>query len=278
MKNNRPVTGLLLIAIIFLLMPVQSYSSNPTNINSNDYNITPILSYEIVNVFPHDLNAFTQGLIWKEGYLYESTGLYGSSSLRKTDLTTGEVLQHISLPNDYFAEGITIFNGKIFLLTWKEKTGFIFDINTFNLIDTFHYTYEGWGITNDDEHLIVSDGTSALHIIDPEKLEEVKQINVHDGIYLINNINELEYIDGYIFANIWQTEKIAVIEPDSGKVVFWLDLSGILDNVGHNKKVDVLNGIAYDVENNRLFVTGKFWPVLFEIEMASESGSSVMTD
>ncbi len=278
MKNNRPVTGLLLIAIIFLLMPVQSYSSNPTNINSNDYNITPILSYEIVNVFPHDLNAFTQGLIWKEGYLYESTGLYGSSSLRKTDLKTGKVLQHISLSNDYFAEGITILNNKIFLLTWKEKTGFIFDINTFNLIDTFHYTYEGWGITNDDEHLIVSDGTSALHIIDPEKLEEVKQINVHDGIYLINNINELEYIDGYIFANIWQTEKIAVIEPDSGEVVFWLDLSGILDNVGHNKKVDVLNGIAYDVENNRLFVTGKFWPVLFEIEIASESESSVMTD
>ena len=278
MKNNRPVTGLLLIAIIFLLMPVQSYSSNPTNINSNDYNITPILSYEIVNVFPHDLNAFTQGLIWKEGYLYESTGLYGSSSLRKTDLKTGKVLQHISLSNDYFAEGITILNNKISLLTWKEKTGFIFDINTFNLIDTFHYTYEGWGITNDDEHLIVSDGTSALHIIDPEKLEEVKQINVHDGIYLINNINELEYIDGYIFANIWQTEKIAVIEPDSGEVVFWLDLSGILDNVGHNKKVDVLNGIAYDVENNRLFVTGKFWPVLFEIEIASESESSVMTD
>lgn len=257
--KNRPL--LLLLVFSLLLFSFQNSLSN-----SKD-KFTPSFSYRIVNTFSHDPEAFTQGLVWKDGFLYESTGLYGSSSLRKVDLETGTVMQNIPLSNDYFAEGITIFDDKIYLLTWKEQIGFVYDKKTLNLLDAFSYAHEGWGITNNNKSLILSDGTSTLHFLDPETFEEIKQINVHDGIYLIHNINELEYINGYIYANIWQTERIAVIEPDSGKVIFWLDLSGILNNVEYSNKVDVLNGIAYDVEQNRLFVTGKLWPALFEIEI-----------
>ena len=265
--KDRPLTCLLLIVIIFLSLSVQSCSSNSNNINNNNDNTTPILSYEIINIFPHDPESFTQGLIWDDGYLYESSGLYNFSSLRKVELNTGQAVKKISLADNYFAEGITIFDDKIFLLTWKEQTGFIYDRDTFQLLGTFYYPYEGWGITTDGEFLIISDGTFILHFLDPKTLQEIKQIKVHDGLFLVNWINELEYIEGYIYANIWQTDRIAVIKPDTGKIVYWLDLSGILDNVQHSKNVDVLNGIAWDEENNRLFVTGKFWPSLFEIKI-----------
>lgn len=267
--KDRPPTCLLLIVIIFLSLSVQSCSSNSNNINNNNNNdnTTPILSYEIINIFPHDPEAFTQGLIWDDGYLYESTGLYSLSSLRKVELKTGKAVKKIPLADNYFAEGITIFDDKIFLLTWKEQTGFVYDRDTFQLLDTFSYPYEGWGITTDGEFLIISDGTSILHFLNPKTLQEIKQIKVHDGLFLVNWINELEYIEGYIYANIWQKDRIAVIKPDTGKVVYWLDLSGILDNVQHSKNVDVLNGIAWNEENNRLFVTGKFWPAIFEIKI-----------
>ncbi|HNR66201.1 MAG TPA: glutaminyl-peptide cyclotransferase, partial [Atribacterota bacterium] len=264
--KDRPLTCLLLIVIIFLSLSVQSCSSNSTNINDND-NTTPILSCEIVNIFPHDPEAFTQGLIWDDGYLYESTGLYGSSSLRQVELKTGKAIKNIPLADNYFAEGITIFDDKIFLLTWREEMGFIYTRDTFQLLDTFSYPYEGWGITTDGDFLIISDGTPVLHFLDPKTLDEIKQVKVHDGLFLVNWINELEYIEGYIYANIWQSDRIAVIEPGTGKIVFWLDLYGILDNVQHHENVDVLNGIAYDAENNRLFVTGKLWPAIFEIKM-----------
>ncbi len=266
--KDRPPTCLLLIVIIFLSLSVQSCSSNSNNINNNNNdNTTPILSYEIINIFPHDPESFTQGLIWDDGYLYESTGLYSLSSLRKVELKTGKAVKKIPLADNYFAEGITIFDDKIFLLTWKEQTGFVYDRDTFQLLDTFSYPYEGWGIATDGKFLIISDGTSILHFLNPKTLQEIKQIKVHDGLFLVNWINELEYIEGYIYANIWQKDRIAVIKPDTGKVVYWLDLSGILDNVQHSKNVDVLNGIAWDEENNRLFVTGKFWPAIFEIKI-----------
>jgi glutamine cyclotransferase len=262
--KDRPLTCLLLIIIIFLSLSAQSCSNNATNTNNNT---TPILSYEIINIYPHDSEAFTQGLIWDDGYLYESTGLYGSSSLRQVELKTGKTIKNIPLADNYFAEGITIFDDKIFLLTWREQTGFIYHQDTLKLIGTFSYSYEGWGITTDGEYLIVSEGTPVLHFLDPETLQEIKQIHVHDGLFLVKWINELEYIEGYIYANIWQTDRIAIIDPDTGKVVSWLDLYGILDSVQYNKNVDVLNGIAYDAENNRLFVTGKLWPAIFEIKM-----------
>ncbi len=264
--KDRPLTCLLLVVIIFLSLSVQSCSSNSFHANNNDKS-TPILSYEIINIYPHDSQSFTQGLVWKDGYLYESTGLYGSSSLRKVELKTGKVLQIHYLSDDYFAEGMTILNNKIYLLTWKEETGFIYDQHTLQLVDTFSYSHEGWGLTTDGEYLIISDGTSVLHFLNPETLKEVKQVNVHDGLFLVYGLNELEYIKGYIYANIWQTDRIAVIEPGTGKIVFWLDLYGILDSVQHNKNLDVLNGIAYDTENNRLFVTGKLWPAVFEIKV-----------
>ena len=264
--KDRSLSCLLLTLIIFLSLSIQSCSNNSINVNIND-NATPILPYEIIDIYPHDPQAFTQGLIWKDGYLYESTGLYSSSSLRKVELETGKVLQIRYFSNDYFAEGMTIFNNKIYLITWKERTGFIYDQQTLQLIDTFSYYHEGWGLTNDGEYLIISDGTSVLHFLNPETLKEVKQISVHDGLFLVYEINELEYIEGYIYANIWQSDKIAIIEPGTGKVISWIDLYGILDNVLHNKNTDVLNGIAYDDKKNRLFVTGKLWPAVFEIKV-----------
>ncbi len=264
--KNRSLSCLVLIVIIFLSLSIQSCSNNSINVNTND-NATPILSYEIIDIYPHDPQAFTQGLVWKDGYLYESTGLYGSSSLRKVELETGKVLQIRYFSNDYFAEGMTIFNNKIYLITWKERTGFIYDQQTLQLIDTFSYSHEGWGLTNDGEYLIISDGTSVLHFLNPETLKEIKRVNIHDGLFLVHEINELEYIKGYIYANIWQSDKIAIIEPGTGKVISWIDLYGILDNVLHNKNTDVLNGIAYDDKKNRLFVTGKLWPAVFEIKV-----------
>lgn len=264
--KDRPLTCLLLVVIIFLSLSVQSCSNNSIDIDTND-NATTTLSYEIINIYSHDSQAFTQGLVWKDGYLYESTGLYGSSSLRKVDLETGKVLQIRYLSDDYFAEGMTILNNKIYLLTWKEETGFIYDQHTLQLVDTFSYSHEGWGLTTDGEYLIISDGTSVLRFLDPETLKEVKQVNVHDGLLLVYGANELEYINDHIYANIWQSNKIAIIEPGTGKVISWVDLYGILNNVQYNKKVDVLNGIAYDTENNRLFVTGKLWPAVFEIKV-----------
>jgi glutamine cyclotransferase len=273
--KDRPLTltkvlGIILFVLSILsVLSVQSCLSNPNNPNNTDNNKdVPVFSYKVVNIYPHDPTAFTQGLAWEDGYLYESAGLYGSSSLRKLEPETGKVMKNISLADKYFAEGITIYNDKIFQLTWQEQIGFVYNKNTFQLIGTFSYPHQGWGITNDNEHLIISDGSPVLHFLNPDTLKEVKQVSVYDGLYLIHNINELEYIQGHIFANIWQTDKIAIIAPETGKVVSWLDLSGILDNVSYNKKdVDVLNGIAYDEEDNRLFVTGKFWPALFEIEI-----------
>jgi len=261
MAKNRPLAGFLLL--VFLLLSVQSCFSYP-NVNSYP---TPILKYEIIDHFPHDPEAFTQGIIWKDGFLYEGTGLYGRSSLRKLDLETGEVLQQYNLPDDFFGEGITIFKDRIYQVTWKEQTGFIYDLNTFQLLETFSYPHEGWGITHDGEYLIISDGTPVLHFVDPFTLEEIKQIEVYERQTKVNRINELEYIQGKIYANIWQTDRIAIIDPESGEITAWLDLSKILDQEDVNQKIDVLNGIGYDSENDRLFVTGKLWPKIFQIKM-----------
>ncbi len=253
----------LLLGIVFYL------SFSIINSFGNSYDITQsALSYEIIAVFPHDNTAFTQGLVWHNGFLYEGTGLYGSSSLRKVKLETGKVLQYHSLSADYFGEGITIFQDRIYQLTWKEQTGFIYDVKTFQLIDTFSYCYEGWGITHDGKHLIISDGSPVLRFLDPYTLEEVKQITVNFHKVPVHFINELEYIKGKIFANIWQTDYLAIIEPESGEVTDWLNLEGILDNIEVDRqKIDVLNGIAYDEEKDRLFVTGKFWPNIFQIKI-----------
>lgn len=228
----------------------------------------PRYTYEIVNVFPHDPEAFTQGLLFDQGQLYESTGLKGFSSIRRVELQTGQVLARQALTNTYFGEGIAIVGDQLYQLTWQERTGFIYNKATFEQLQQFFYPTEGWGITFDGARLIMSDGTPRLYFWDPNTLAELGTIDVHDERgQPIPMLNELEYVKGEIFANIWQTDLIARIEPATGAVIGWIDLSGLLPNAERTPTTDVLNGIAYLPEGDRLFVTGKRWPKLFEIRL-----------
>ena len=221
-------------------------------------------TYTVVNVYPHDQTAFTQGLVFEDGTLYEGTGLFGQSSLRRVELETGNVTQLYELPDDLFGEGITIFGDKIIQITWQNHAGFVYDKNSFDLLQEFTYSTEGWGITNDGNNLIMSDGTANLYFLDPETFQIIDQIEVIDE-EPITQLNELEYIDGRVYANIWHENKIAIIDPETGQVTGWIDLSGInnAENIGEN----VLNGIAYDQNSERLFVTGKRWSKIFEIKL-----------
>ena len=227
---------------------------------------TPVYDYTVVNSFPHDPEAFTQGLIIRDGVIYESTGLNGRSSLRKVRLETGEVLQRQNVDGRYFAEGLTDWGNRLIQLTYTTKIGFVYDLSTFALQRTFDYTGQGWGLTHDRRRLIMSDGTSTLRFLDPETLRETGRVTVKDGDKPIENLNELEWVKGEVFANVWLTDRIAIIAPDSGRVTAWLDLAGIRGPVRSGTD-DVLNGIAYDAARDRLFVTGKFWPRLYEIRI-----------
>ena len=227
-------------------------------------------TYAIINVYDHDQAAYTQGLVFEDGWLYESTGLRGQSSLRKVDLATGSVAKFLNLPAQFFGEGMTILDDKIYQLTWHAQTGFIFDKNDFSLLDEFHYATEGWGLTHDGERLIMSDGTATLHFFDPQTMEEVAQIQVTDRGAPVTQLNELEFIDGQIFANVWMTDQIAIIDPETGHVTGWIDLTGLLHPEERVNGQAVLNGIAHDAENGRLFLTGKQWPKLFEVEISEE--------
>lgn len=229
--------------------------------------VIPVYTYVIVNTYPHDRDAFTQGLVFEGGFLYEGTGLYGYSTLRRVDLETGAVLQVRELSAQFFGEGITIYGDRIIQLTWQSNIGFVWNKNTFELLQEFSYPTEGWGITHDGKRLIMSDGTSTLYFLDPQSFEEVGRLEVFDNDGPVTRLNELEYIKGEIYANVWQTDRIARISPRTGQVVGWVDLQGLLTEEDRLEYVDVLNGIAYDSENGRLFVTGKLWPKLFEIEL-----------
>jgi glutamine cyclotransferase len=223
--------------------------------------------YEVVNAYPHDPGAWTEGLVYADGFLYESTGLKGHSSLRKVELETGEVLQKVDLAAPYYGEGITICNQKIVQLTWQQHVGFIYDKESFALLREFDYPTEGWGITYDGQRLIMSDGTSTLHFLDPETFKEIGSVQVFDDSGPVDNLNELEYVNGEIYANVWLTDRIAMIDPRTGRVLGWIDLTGLLSAADLSQPVNVLNGIAYDAEHNRLFVTGKLWAKLFEIKL-----------
>ena len=229
------------------------------------------MTYEVVNAFPHDPEAFTQGLIYLDGYLYESTGLYGESSLRKVELETGEVLQQVDLSSEYFAEGLTAWEDTLLQITWRENTGFVYDLEDFSLLDQFSYSTEGWGLTQDDQQLIMSDGTPTLYFLDPATFEVIGSVTVTYQGETVERLNELEYFDGQVFANIWQTDYIVRIDPASGEVLGWIDLGGILPQDLRTATTDVLNGIAYDQEGDRLFITGKFWPRLYEIRLVPAS-------
>ncbi len=239
----------------------------PTLTPATDTSQTIFYTYEIVNVYPHDRDSFTQGLVYVDGELYEGSGLYGRSSLRRVDLETGEVLQIHRLPAQFFGEGIAIWKDKIIQLTWKANTGFVYDKATFEQQQQFIYPTEGWGITHDGEQLIMSDGTASLYFLDPETFRAIDRVEVHDAAGPVVRLNELEYIDGEVYANVWQSNRIARIDPETGWVTGWIDLTGLLTAEDRSEPVDVLNGIAYDAANDRLFVTGKLWPKLFEIEL-----------
>ncbi len=230
--------------------------------------ITPkIYSYTVKKVYPHDERAFTQGLVFNNGYLYEATGLKGESSIRKVQLATGDVLQAITIDNNIFGEGITIFKDKIIQLSWTSQIGFVYEKSSFKKIGTFNYTTEGWGLTNDGKQLIMSDGSNKIYFLDTETYTEVNVIEVYDNKQAVDQLNELEYINGDIYANVYQTNNIAVIDAKTGKVKAYIDLTGILATRFHTPETGVLNGIAYDTQNKRLFVTGKKWQKLFEIQL-----------
>jgi glutaminyl-peptide cyclotransferase len=224
-------------------------------------------TYEVVNVFPHDPAAFTQGLVFHQGVLYESTGLNGASSLRKVELETGRVLKRLDMPAQYFAEGLVLFNGRLLQLTWQNQVGFVYDQESFQQLSTFNYVGEGWGLAHDGQSLILSDGTSQIRFLDPNNFQVQRTLNVKDRGRDVIRLNELEYVNGEIFANIWFTDRIARINPQTGVVNGWIDLAGLLSQQDNNGRADVLNGIAYDAAADRLFVTGKLWPKLFEIRL-----------
>ena len=227
----------------------------------------PVYSYRITAEYPHDTTAFTEGFLMDGGFLYESTGLNGRSRPMKIDLETGKILMERKLEPQYFGEGIAILNEKIFQLTYKANIGFVYDKNTFEIIDTFYYPTQGWGFTSDGKNLIMSDGTEILHFIDPHTLKQTRYIVVSDGRGKIGYINELEYVDGKIFANVWTTDFIAIISPQTGKILGWVDLTGIYPERTSQRNADVLNGIAYNERTKRLLVTGKNWKKIFEIEI-----------
>jgi glutaminyl-peptide cyclotransferase len=230
-------------------------------------NAPAVYGYEIVHTYPHDPSAFTQGLIFVDGVLYESTGLNGHSSLRKVKLETGEVLQRRDVDAQYFAEGLTEWQGTLIQITWLTRVGFVYDLATFAPTRTFNYTGEGWGLTHDRTRLIMSDGTSALRFLDPVTLAETGRVTVTDRGQPVTRLNELEVVKDEIFANVWGTDSVVRIAPATGQVTGWIDFTGLLPRADRTPSTDVLNGIAYDAKSDRLFVTGKQWPKLFEVRL-----------
>ncbi len=226
-----------------------------------------VYGYEVVRAYPHDRGAFTQGLVYRDGYLYESTGLNGRSTLRKVTLETGAVLEQFELAPQYFGEGLTDWGSRLFQLTWKDGLAFVYDLSSFGVTGTFGYEGEGWGLTHDGSMLIMSDGTARLRLLDPATFEEFGSVTVREGGAPVANLNELEHVRGEVYANVWQTDRIATIAPATGQVTGWIDLRGLLTAADTATPVDVLNGIAYDAAGDRLFVTGKLWPKLFEIRL-----------
>ena len=227
-------------------------------------------SYRVIKTFNHDPKAYTQGLFFHNGFLYEGTGQNGSSSLRKVELETGKVIQSNNLEQDYFGEGITLFGDKIYQLTWTSGIGFVYDAETFKRLHTFNYTTQGWGLTTNGNELVMSDGSNTLYFMEPNDFSEVKKVEVFDNYGPQKMLNELEYINGKIWANVYTTNRVVIIDPQSGAVVSEIDFTGILKNSDKTGNEDVLNGIAYDPTSKRIFVTGKNWPKLYQVEIDSK--------
>jgi glutamine cyclotransferase len=264
MKASSLLAGCALAAYALLAPQAHAASTKPI----------PVYGYQVVRTYPHDINAFTEGLFYLDGYLYESTGLEGHSSVRKVKLETGQVVQRATLPADMFGEGIAPWHGRLVGLTWKAQTGYVLDLDSFDTKGQFGYPGEGWGLTHNDTEMVMSDGTDAIRFLNPDTLIETHRVHVTAQGKPVDQLNELEWVEGEIYANIWQTDQIARIDPKTGRVLGWIDLSGLLSPAERAKApVDVLNGIAYDSKRDRLFVTGKLWPELFEIKLVHKGAS-----
>jgi len=258
---------LLLTSITSLLIGgllLSNCSSDPKQPESTE---TPVYAIKVVNTFPHDTAAYTQGLLYQDGFLYESTGRRGQSNLRKVELKTGKVLHQHDINPNLFGEGLALWQGRLFQLTWHAGKAFVYDLKDFKELGAYNYPGEGWGLTTNGKHLIQSNGSADLKFLDPNTFSEVKRIRVTDNGKPIKDLNELEFIRGEIFANVWMTNKIARINPQTGKITAWLDLSSLVPANLPDDSDAVLNGIAYDSKNDRLFVTGKLWPKLYEIQI-----------
>lgn len=230
-------------------------------------NTIPVYGYEVVRSYPHDPGAFTQGLVYADGFLYESTGLRGRSTLRKVELETGRVLRRVALPRQYFGEGLTLWQNELVQLTWKAGVGLVYDLGTLKPKHSFRYAGQGWGLTHDGSRLIMSDGSSFLRFFDPETHEEIGRIQVREAERPLGRLNELEWVRGEVWANVWQTDRIARVCPDTGQVLGWIDLSGLREAENSPGQELVLNGIAFDLQSGRLFVTGKSWTRLYQIRV-----------
>jgi len=278
MKLSKNLTGILKLPLLILGLGIilsnwdhlsgELYSPSA---QAQDKSEIPVYGYKIINTFPHNTESFTQGLFLEDGILYESTGLNGKSSIKKLDLKTGKVLKSRNMQDKFFGEGMTIVDNKIYQLTWRTKTGFVYNKDSLEILRTFSYKTQGWGITYDGKYLILSDGSDVLYFMDPKSFVIVGKLEVYDEKGKVRNLNELEYIDGEIYANIWGKELIARIDPKTGYINSWIDLTGILPPEDRKGKEDVLNGIAYNPVNKTLLVTGKFWPKIFEIEIIAKN-------
>jgi len=252
------------LLICFQTLPVEGQVFQPVRPTSKS---VPEYKVRIKNTYPHDTGAFTEGLLFRDGFLYESTGINGRSGIRKVELQTGRVVQKHDLPECHFGEGLADWGDSLVQLTWRSGKGFVYDFVSFELKSEFSYTGEGWGITSDGKNLIMSDGTNRLKFLDPTTFQPERTIAVHSAGRAIHYLNELEYINGEIFSNVWMTDSIVIISPRTGEVTGWVDLSDLRKQFPKDTKAEELNGIAWDREKKRLFVTGKNWPMLFEVEL-----------
>ena len=256
------VPGLRILLAVGALYMTSSCGSPPDSGAIAEY------TYHVVHTYPHDPNAFTEGLFYLDGFLYEGTGLEGHGDIRKVKLETGEVVQRHEIPAEYFGEGIVAWKNKLIEMTWQTHFGWIYDLQTFEVKGEFHYPGEGWALTTDGKQIIMDDGTPQLRFWEPETLQETGRLTVTAAGQPVDMLNELEWVKGEIYANIWHTDRIARIDPKTGRVVGWIDLTGLWEGSDHDTKT--LNGIAYDAEHDRLFVTGKLWPNLFEIRLVKK--------
>ncbi len=269
MKNANPLSSAARAVLLLAALGLVGCGDKSPSAAAADPAAVPVYTYDIVHVWPHDPKAFTEGLSWLNGGLLESTGIEGASDLRKVDLATGLVRQRVKLPPQYFGEGSVVIGDKIYQVTWQTHKGFVYNLATLDLEREFSYEGEGWGLTTDGQSIIMSNGSNVIQFLDPATFQVTRTISVFSNGQPLRNLNELEYVKGELYANIWQTQSVARIDPATGRLLGLIDFSGLLSpaDYGGSPPPDVLNGIAYDAADDRLFITGKYWPKLFEVRL-----------